>query len=70
MVANTWTFFLDKLDNNLGLGDDVDAIALEVFNELNRISDAEKKQDIKTEQSDWNKNKCESLLFNLVIFFQ
>ncbi|XP_018572734.1 striatin-3 [Anoplophora glabripennis] len=47
----------DKLDNNLGLGDDVDAIALEVFNELNRISDTEKKQDIKTEQSDWNKNK-------------
>ncbi|KAJ8944222.1 hypothetical protein NQ318_001642 [Aromia moschata] len=47
----------DKLDNNLGLGDDVDAIALEVFNELNRISDSEKKQDIKSEQSDWNKSK-------------
>nr|CAI5854598.1 unnamed protein product [Callosobruchus analis] len=37
------------------LGDDVDAIALEVFNELNRLSEAEKKQDIKTEQTDWNK---------------
>ncbi|CAG9822648.1 unnamed protein product [Phaedon cochleariae] len=38
-----------------GLGDDVDAIALEVFNELNRLSEAEKKQDIKSEQADWNK---------------
>ncbi|KAG5893065.1 hypothetical protein JTB14_014845 [Gonioctena quinquepunctata] len=38
-----------------GLGDDVDAIALEVFNELNRLSEAEKKQDIKGEQADWNK---------------
>ncbi|CAH0561078.1 unnamed protein product [Brassicogethes aeneus] len=45
----------EKNDNNLGLGDDVDAIALEVFNELNRLSETEKKQDIKTEQGDWNK---------------
>ncbi|XP_049826044.1 striatin-3 isoform X2 [Aethina tumida] len=36
-------------------GDDVDAIALEVFNELNRLSETEKKQDIKTEQGEWNK---------------
>lgn len=43
------------MDNDLGLGDDVDAIALEVFNELNRLSEAEKKQDSKTEQGDWNK---------------
>ncbi|XP_028147840.1 striatin-3 isoform X1 [Diabrotica virgifera virgifera] len=47
----------DKMDNDLGLGDDVDAIALEVFNELNRLSEAEKKQDSKTEQADWNKAK-------------
>lgn len=47
----------DKMDNDLGLGDDVDAIALEVFNELNRLSEAEKKQDSKTEQADWNKTK-------------
>lgn len=38
-------------------GDDVDAIALEVFNELNRLSEAEKKQDIKNEQADWTKTK-------------
>ncbi|XP_023018295.1 connector of kinase to AP-1 [Leptinotarsa decemlineata] len=37
------------------LGDDVDAIALEVFNELNQLSETEKKQDIKGEQADWNK---------------
>ncbi|XP_057670589.1 striatin-3 isoform X2 [Diorhabda carinulata] len=43
--------------NKKGLGDDVDAIALEVFNELNRLSEAEKKQDSKTEQADWNKTK-------------
>ncbi|KAG5893066.1 hypothetical protein JTB14_014845 [Gonioctena quinquepunctata] len=48
----------DDIEDEVKLGkkgDDVDAIALEVFNELNRLSEAEKKQDIKGEQADWNK---------------
>lgn len=56
---------IDKLDNTLGLSDDVDAIALEVFNELNRLSEAEKRQDIKSEQqADWNKCKLFFLCSN------
>ncbi|XP_056647849.1 striatin-3 isoform X3 [Diorhabda sublineata] len=50
----------DDIEDDVKLnkkGDDVDAIALEVFNELNRLSEAEKKQDSKTEQADWNKTK-------------
>lgn len=52
-------YFLDQFVS----GDDVDAIALEVFNELNRLSEAEKKQDIKNEQADWTKTKRELLLY-------
>jgi len=39
-------------------GEDVDALALEVFNELNRLSEGEKKQEIKTASpSEWDKSK-------------
>lgn len=45
---------IGKLDN---LGDDVDAEAMEVLNELNLLSESEERQDIKNE-GDWNKGKC------------
>lgn len=48
-------------------GEDVDALALEVFNELNRLSEAEKKQELKNDSADWNKSKllCKVCLFLL-----
>lgn len=43
---------IGKLEN---LGDDVDAEAMEVLNELNLLSESEERQDIKNE-GDWNKS--------------
>lgn len=56
------TFFVQKNSfkhsNNSAEGEDVDALALEVFNELNRLSEGEKKQEIKTASpSEWDKSK-------------
>lgn len=45
---------IGKLEN---LGDDVDAEAMEVLNELNLLSESEERQDIKNE-GDWNKGDC------------
>jgi len=48
---------VDDVKPNKKEGEDVDALALEVFNELNRLSEAEKKQDIKNDSSEWNKTQ-------------
>ncbi|XP_060530536.1 striatin isoform X2 [Cylas formicarius] len=47
----------DEVKQNKKEGEDVDALALEVFNELNRLSEAEKKQEHKNEPTDWNKTQ-------------
>lgn len=48
----------DEVKQNKKEGEDVDALALEVFNELNRLSEGEKKQEIKTASpSEWDKSK-------------
>ncbi|XP_076274324.1 connector of kinase to AP-1 [Rhynchophorus ferrugineus] len=47
----------DEVKANKKEGEDVDALALEVFNELNRLSEAEKKQELKNDSADWNKTQ-------------
>jgi hypothetical protein len=43
---------LGKLDS---LGDDVDAEAMEVLNELNLLSESGERQEFKNEHSEWKK---------------
>lgn len=45
-----------KIDN-LNLGDDVDAEAMEVLNELNFLSESENQHSDMREVSDWNKSE-------------
>lgn len=49
-------FIVVKMDTNLALGDDVDAEAMEVLNELNLLSETENQQSDLKEASDWNKS--------------
>ena len=44
-----------KLDS---LGDDVDAEAMEVLNELNLLSESGERQEFKNEHSEWKKGGC------------
>jgi hypothetical protein len=51
-VCLRFYFLLGKLDS---LGDDVDAEAMEVLNELNLLSESGERQEFKNEHSEWKK---------------